>query len=307
MKTNFDHYPLTSVRVLHQRLDLYFERMNVKDWSFLSLSTPIPKASSGVKPHLVLLGDSPYFFSFPTRWPLEGNFYLWTLCSSLRNLLINYVGLPADSVGLISRYDLFPMTTPSYKLSEVDSLIYSGRDVPGKLVSSLREVSHQLGLPLNECGPGLLQDHGQEWVSKYKGRPAFITFSHYRFEDFSVSAAEAQSWGLPVICPYWYGFKNIQGSKDHLLFLKPFPELVLRSQGLSVAKDFWRNQIRSFSGQDFPSLDVRIEPLELSVSTLIDRLSLQKERRSYVLYQYFSNALLSNDVDKYQDILCNMV
>lgn len=298
---------LQSVACLTPRLDAYFASRGILHWSFVSMAAPFTPVPSGVTPHLVLLGDAPYYLSFFTHWRWTGQFYLWTLSTALRDLLVNVGGIPSDCIGVISRYDLYPLKPPLYPLRSTDSLVYAGRDVPGKQLPVLRKLAAKTGFALYECGPEQAIDHGETWTEKFLGRPAFISLSHYRFEDFSVAAAQAQAAGLPVICPQWYGFKDIQGPADAVLKLTAFPELLGDKFDEEEALSHWAQQLAAWPTSPLPSSSASEPPRSLNSTTLAALISVRQQRLSLALYEYFTPAFSPKNLDSYAEIISNMI
>lgn len=299
---------LKSVSSLKPRLDSYFAQRGIRRWGVVSMAAPLDLPETSEAAHLVLLGDSPFYLSFFTHWPWRGECYLWTLSTALRNLLVKVGGIPEKYIGVISRYDLYPPRSPSYSLNEIDSFIYAGRDVPGKNLSLLCNFANRNGLELHICGPGQRKDFGESWPRHFSGKPAFISLSHYRFEDFSVALAEAQSAGMPVICPAWYGFKDVVGSATTVLKLRPFPELLGEDYSENMLITHWSRQLASLSTWSSEgSPRVSSAPAMLSSNLLSSLINLREHRLSLALYEYFTPAFNPRNLDSYKDVISNML
>lgn len=300
--------PLKSVEILSERINTFFLKKDITHWCYLSISTPKPSNFNEQPKHVVLLGDAPFFFSFAQFGTLKGDIFFWTLSTALKDLLVNYVGIPSYNIGIIPRYELFPQKMPQYKLSEIDSLVYAGRDVNGKYFNLAKKFASLNNLPLEICGPGLSADYGHSWVEQIPGKPAFITLSHYRYEDFSVAIAEAQAFGMPVICPSWFCFKDIEGESEYVLRLKAFPFLSENGQKEQEALLFWKNELitrKKITASLFNPNRVSPKNINsLEVLSLINSLDYSKK---LALYEYFSDTFSQTHIDRYSEIISNML
>ncbi|HVK60188.1 MAG TPA: hypothetical protein VM432_01510 [Bdellovibrionales bacterium] len=224
-----------SIYALLPRLDRFFKSNKLGSFEIVSnaMYRPMGKRVENV----VLIGDGPKVLYNSAVWPKQQSFHIWTLSTAMNRLVSNLLGFeyPNAFVSTIPRYELYPASRKKYDIHRSDSFVYAGRDTIGKnlpllvdLVSELRKSKfrrHRLHI----FGPGRKPkfmnqswivwhgDHGTEWTSRLTGRPAFISLSHYAFEDFSVAAAEAEVAGMPVVVPKWFGFKDIDHRGNVLL------------------------------------------------------------------------------------------
>lgn len=174
---------------------------------------------------------------------------LWALSTSHAKLIARYLGLEASTIGVINRYELFPMSKSPKRLDLQSPMhfVYSGRIVSGKNVElipkvlarqSLVPVSRiELHICYNQFDPKILStvkdrciqrnlrlhDHGDlgiDWMEKFKGlNCALINLSTYGKEDFNISLAQADQNGLPKILSEWGAFLDLQSPNRAMLGL----------------------------------------------------------------------------------------
>jgi hypothetical protein len=109
----------------------------------LSLSNNSPPPGKGPL-HVVLMGDFVSQILKYEKWPRRP-MHLWVLSTAVKNVLVQLFGFPENSVGVIPRYELFPIKKRLRPFPSIDSewtMIFGGRIVPSKnLDFALRTVS----------------------------------------------------------------------------------------------------------------------------------------------------------------------
>lgn len=233
-----------SVPILVSRISKWFHKNNYSIpifWTSGVLDLPkFPDESE----HLVLMADMiPKYLIHLKNGKLNPH-YLWVLCTSVKNIFVNYLHFPEKAVHVIPRYEIFPNNKNCYSIEESEYFIYSGRLIKEKnLFQSIRTVSvlrqqkafknHTLQIcyPKFEIPPkSLLEianankwvhlsgDLGTSWTKKIKPRPAGIFLSQYQYEDFGVSIAQLQSsLGAPLILSPWMGHLDVTGQSIYEL------------------------------------------------------------------------------------------
>lgn len=85
---------------------------------------------------IVLFGDFLKRFLESGNWPLE-KMRMWVLCERAKNILMELFHIPTQKVGIIPRYELFPLNIQEkkiedYLLSQKWTFVYAGRISPTK-------------------------------------------------------------------------------------------------------------------------------------------------------------------------------
>lgn len=276
-----------SFQWLTPRLDFFFQSRGIAEWEFLSrIDFPTVKPTAS---HLVVAGDAFQLFTQPQHWKDSRSYYFWVLCSAARQFLVEGLGFPAEAVSVIPRHELATSTNPPYKFHEAKTLVYAGRTHPEKFVQLAENLANAVGLSFTAFLNGTPSDRGQDWFQQVPPQSALINLSHYRLEDFSVVSAQAQAHGIPVIAPYWFGFKDLTG--PGVFFLEPHPELLDGSPSeavLQVWLDQWRNR-RSHSGSQatnhYGVMPRSIETQE--IFKIINRINPDLRLSAYIFFSTF--------------------
>lgn len=193
---------------------------------------------------IVLFGDALHRLSSLRLWPENHNYRIHTLCTSMRDLIIDTYELKPDQVRSINRYDLYPKNNSPSKFPDLFkdklTLVMSGRSSNYKNTKQTIHVASLLqrgnpNIKLVICGPSfdeqylkdaislctwknppiLLGDLGHEWINQIPKDYVFINLSTSPAEDFNVSSAQAQNKGMPMIITHWGGLKDIDA--DNIL------------------------------------------------------------------------------------------
>lgn len=226
---------------------------------------------------VTLIGDACLHLTRVRYWP-KTNFRLWTLAESNKRLLQEFYALRDDQVGTISRYSLVPIQTKFINwpdLSQGVTFIASARASRRKGWVSTFEFIAELQrrfpgkIDLEICGPGWvlpkknllhlnewinksslekppinLGDKGFDWIPRDKKKRIFIQFSSDFFEDFGVSAAQAEAVGLPCLVTDHAGLAEMHTAiKIPLEVLGPFFEKPqkLKQQAIKAVDFFLRS------------------------------------------------------------------
>lgn len=176
---------------------------------------------------VVLIGDAHWHLTRLNHWPSKLNYRFWVLSHQSKKSLNKLFKIPLKKINVIDRYQLFPYQKPTYSFSEASSFLFSGRIVTGKnfdltkdVIKKLRKKRKFKNFEFFVCGPdmvpqlgepNILGDLGKDWIDYNFKNPILINLSTYNFEDFSVSVAQAQAAGFPVITSQWYGLKDVGG------------------------------------------------------------------------------------------------
>lgn len=175
----------------------------------------------------------------------KGRYRIWVLSKTIERACIEILGIPQDRIGIIPRYDLFPVTKrrrPFPDLTHPWTLYYSGRTMiekniklsaavcfflqkqfkhQVKFVARLDDVDSHYARSLEKWIndlpwdiPPLIQmwTPAQTWVNDItEPRPVLINLSQFVNEDFGVAVAQAQAQGWPLILSDWGGHQDVQG------------------------------------------------------------------------------------------------
>jgi glycosyltransferase involved in cell wall biosynthesis len=192
------------------------------------------------KIHVTLFGDAVFALRTVSTWP-QALIYLWVLSRSQRFLLHHLFNIPLDRIGVVPRYQLFPMGKKKRMLDDekVFHFVSASRASPEKnipllleTVAGIQNVKRNCSLAI--CGPNLDQDFkklvlpeikklswtkrpqnagdlGTNWVQHPFENPVLIHLSTSMTEDFAVNVAQAQSQGWPVILSDWGAHKDVVG------------------------------------------------------------------------------------------------
>jgi hypothetical protein len=173
-------------------------------------------------------------------------------------VLVDLMGLPEDSIGVIPRYQLAPRLKPKARrvldLQQDFDLIYSGRIQSHKnfalvcaTASALQHATEKrvrfyiCGARLDQARdtikkelaqhrwktqPSILGDLGENWFKSRWKNPVLINLSTFCYEDFGVSVAQADRMGWPMILSEWGGHLDVRA--PGAIFVPA--DLVLESQ-----------------------------------------------------------------------------
>ncbi len=240
-----------SVEQISELLEGYFRRRKISTYCVLwrEVCDEFRKKTGLVD--VVLLGDAPYYFADEDFWNPRAQYRFWVLSRTGGRLLSRLIGIPEWSIGVVDRYELVPAAENVYPISESTAFVYAGRVLPDKNVAVLAQTlcllqdsttfadhgavfcgpdwpasfqTEILRLPWRKP-PVFLGDLGPGWKRQDFQKPAFVTLSTFRFEDFSPAIAQAQSRGIPVVATDWYGLRDLRG--PGVIRVSPAP--ILRS------------------------------------------------------------------------------
>ena len=175
-----------SVGILKQKCEEWFsKKFGIHPW-FAPPDTFGPIRGAGLDRdengvlHVVLTGAQGLQLACSSRWP-RGPFAIWVLSESSRKICTDLFGLPARSVGVIPRYELFPQSCGAprpFNTRAPWTLVYGGRIAESKnLLFALHWVSvlqtkHRQNVDLVICGSAHgtpndeCRDHGGDYVSR---------------------------------------------------------------------------------------------------------------------------------------------
>lgn len=191
---------------------------------------------------VLLFSDAPQLLLNPWIWPRKGNFRLWVLSRSSREVCSGLLGIGEKFVGVIPRSSLvgtrvaerpFPDIRSPFT-AVISSRFDFGKNVPltlSVLCSLQRSVATEMRVAIASPDPmhphikeffsqlpwkqkpRFLGDAGTHWVKRFSKaeNPVYFNLSTLRGEDFSVAAAEAQSAGWPLVLTSWSVFREISG------------------------------------------------------------------------------------------------
>lgn len=197
---------------------------------------------SGTLVNVVFLGTALRDLQYISLWPGDCRYKLWVLNYSLRAQISHYLGIEEKRIGVIDRYQLFPAhqkELPFPLLKDGSRFIYSGRasrlknvDITHQFIAAL---SDRLGLKFEFllCGPYFkeedylsrilphpnvsitgLGDLGEDWVKQINtmdNYPILIHLSTDPLDDFGVSVAQWQQYGLPLIVGALGPYSELRG------------------------------------------------------------------------------------------------
>lgn len=130
---------------LHKEQDIAFKSMTMiedafsrKFSSFHTLDWKVPLPANCRPENVIIMGSFFERIMQPYYWP-DGDYSLYALCSKSKRALSSIFCLPGDAVGLVSRYELFPIKKPLKPLSlnPKTTLFYAGRISPQKNIEFL--------------------------------------------------------------------------------------------------------------------------------------------------------------------------
>lgn len=176
---------------------------------------------------------------------------LWCLSSVVKRTLIKTFDFRPSQIGVIDRYQLFPVKKQKKFDRDELNLVYGGRICTAKNVLLLLHVTYHLQnflscpVQLFFIGPFDEEKHehrdkseknlnsflkeifeklkfkdqpvfmskrsAQSWFDLPIENPVFFSLSTYLFEDFGVALAQAQSAGWPAIISDWGGHRDVKG------------------------------------------------------------------------------------------------
>jgi|GEM_PF-1576867 len=145
--------------------------------------------------HIVMSGGFLATFLMLPQWP-SNNYKIWVLCRSAKEILIQLCGLPADRVGVIPRYILFPLAKNrrDLDLNMPLQLVYGGRLSRNKgllnLLSLTHDLQNQWGLPVELYLFGEFSDILSLGVSK-------SLMSSSALKEFVKALIQRQAWITP--------------------------------------------------------------------------------------------------------------
>lgn len=300
---------------MDRRIKKYLDRRGIENYCYVGLGAEKNNYLSQCE-DLVLLGDAPLFLILYGHLFSGRSYRLWVLSKKMKNWLVARIQIPAEFIHIMDRYELFPPKVPRYGLLDSNCFVYAGRTMHEEkncaylleVYAILNGIRHFQNHPLYICGPDvsenkafikntnavLMGDLGGNW-SRFKfGKPTFISLSTYRFEDFSVAAAQAQSAGMPVIVTEWFGLADLNGNEVY----KIPPALVLK-------KSLSRKAIENYLSFKYPSIrslnrSTQRTGVPKSISSdILRRKILGMEEKDLVCdFAYFSNGLNGNQMNK---------
>ena len=218
----------TSILALESKLKSHFHALGEECVVFCDNCDILWPSGSLV--NVVFLGTALRDFQYINLWPRDCRYKLWVLNHSLRAQINHYLGIEEKRIGVIDRYQLFPVHVkemPFPLLKDGSRFVYSGRasslknvDVAHGFIGALSErLGFQFEFLL--CGPYFkeedylsrivphpnvkvtgLGDLGDDWVKQIKAMenyPILIHLSTDPLDDFGVSVAQWQQCGLPLI------------------------------------------------------------------------------------------------------------
>jgi hypothetical protein len=218
---------------------------------------------------VVLFGDAAYALCFTQWWPRDKKFRLWVLNQKLKAGLQHIFHFQDDEIGVIPREELLKRKrTPfSFPLNSHVNLIYSARKTKSKnfelscfvayelqklcfrhdltfIIYSLNRTPEELAfrMPVNDWfkRPILAGDKGSNWADSAPARSVYINLSVDPLDDFSVSCAEAQEKGWPLILSERGPYLEVQKNSLILIpleLLKPKRKKVaMRKQARDIAE-----------------------------------------------------------------------
>lgn len=201
---------------------------------------------------VIFFGDMPRKFLELNLNPYS-RYRFWVLSSASKILLSTLYNVPAERIGVIPRYELFPAATKTseFKSDSKISLVYAGQLREEKSILLMLftvwrlQQDYKMDISLDLYGDffqgtqfvenerleykaqvlNLLESldwinkpvfHGfkpkEEWLNSNKDNTVYLNFSHYLFEDFNTSIAEAESKGFRIWASNWGGHQDIDAS-----------------------------------------------------------------------------------------------
>lgn len=224
-----------SIRFLRAQCKKYFKPTTPHFFDFTSW----PRAQTV---DLVLIGLGPLTMLLKWIWPARMKFRIWVLCRAHRRVLVELMGFPEESIGVIPRYKLAPrLKAKAHRVLDLQQdfdLIYSGRIQSHKnfalacaVATALQHVTENrvrfyiCGARLDQAKdtikkelaqhrwktqPTFLGDLGENWFKHRWKNPVLINLSTFCYEDFGVSVAQADRMGWPMILSEWGGHLDVQ-------------------------------------------------------------------------------------------------
>jgi len=148
------------------------------------------------------------------------------------------------------------------------------RYVPHSLYGSYEKRFFQIleKLPWQEKPKYLGIRDSEDWKDVGEDNPIYINFSSFIFEDFSVSAAQAQSWGWPVVLTQWGGFLDVAGKIQGVKIDEVSDSYDTTSDFLLKAKNLANKfNIHGLSGECKPNNFFQTVPDFVELKELISR------------------------------------
>lgn len=189
---------------------------------------------------VLLLGDALLLLTNSYLWPKTGEFRFWVLSEAHKNLIGEIVGIDEKHISVIPRDLIVERKTKAQALPNfskpstfvISSRIDEDKNIPFTfhLANALQDLFPLLRvvifspsknkLAVKECidqfswkrRPRFLGDRGFHWHKSVKlAQPFLVNLSTYPMEDFSVSTAQAQELGWPLVLSNWAVFREIHG------------------------------------------------------------------------------------------------
>jgi hypothetical protein len=231
---------------------------------------PIKLPSENI--HLVVLADSICNYVNSLQLGEIPKHYLWVLCDSMRELLAKVFGISAQQIGVLPRYELFPLLRKPYSLEESKYFLYPGRLIGEKnllLIISLyrkiqknknfenhrlliyspqksKDVSNKIKTILRKNPDvNVFWNSDKLWTQRIPPQPAGIILSSYRLEEFGVSVARLQQIGSPLILSHWFAHKDIAGENVQFVETEELSQLKLKNHKTFFVRKK-RNTIKPF-------------------------------------------------------------
>lgn len=197
---------------------------------------------------VVLFGDALQTIVWAKNWPRKPKYRLWVLCHDMKRIINDLVGIPLSSIGVIPRYEIFPMPQSPYPLPSTKEnfhFVMSSSYALSKNIELTIGVVNEIQkrsqgeVKLTICSPKpeeylarnaikklkwkftpeIKGDLGLNWQETLPKDSVMINFSTNLFEDFGVSAAQAQEVGFPLIVSDWGAHKDLAG--ENILKVPP--------------------------------------------------------------------------------------
>jgi glycosyltransferase involved in cell wall biosynthesis len=228
---------LPSVLILKEKSEKFITKNYGAEVHHLTTGSLIPPKKPEQIIDIVFYADA--FISLLTSqlWDEKTKFRFWTYSQVFRRILTDIVGLPANTVGVLPRYQLIEKHRKTHNPDECRNIVVVTRldaqknlEITFAVLSLLQRKSQLQDKELIFCGqapleqlrslvkrnewikpPKILGDIGTNWHHKI-APSVYLSLSTYRYEDFSVAAAQAQSSGFPIIASRWGGFIDIDGA-----------------------------------------------------------------------------------------------
>jgi hypothetical protein len=236
---------LHSVRTLMPLICEELKNVTSEEVRFLTTGTLHLREPKRDRIEIVLFGDGVLPVIEKTLWHFQKEYRFWVLSHALKELLVTLVRIPAECIIVIDRYRLHPVAQQRKEIHDYETIVYAGRldaqkniDVFLSVLNLLQDSQCFANKEVVICGPFqaydandmidgfcwkkkplIMGDIGSRWTSAM-GNAAYFSFSTYRYEDYSVAAAEAQQSSFPLFLANWFCFRDMHSSA--LSLISPF-------------------------------------------------------------------------------------